>query len=79
MVEIMDKPPLSIRREGDVEHFFDQIAWFTGQGGLPALSLKYRTGGNYDFTKAHCPQGTWASRICPGTFQTTIRCGWSLG
>ena len=39
----------------DVEHFFDQIAWFTGQRGLPALSLKYRTGGNYDFTSTALP------------------------
>ncbi len=31
-------------------HFYDQIAWFTGSGGVPALSLRYtgRAGG-FDF------------------------------
>ncbi|HEX2181169.1 MAG TPA: endonuclease/exonuclease/phosphatase family protein [Rubrobacteraceae bacterium] len=30
--------------------FYDQIAWFTGRGGLPALSLRYSRGGYFDFT-----------------------------
>ncbi len=32
--------------------FYDQIAWFTGRHGSPALSLKYLRGGFFDFTKA---------------------------
>jgi len=54
---LQDKPRtlFSDPEKPDVEHFFDQIACFTGQGGLPALSLKYRTGGNYDFTKTALP------------------------
>ncbi|MEJ2567903.1 MAG: endonuclease/exonuclease/phosphatase family protein [candidate division WOR-3 bacterium] len=31
--------------------FYDQIAWFTGKDGTPALSLKYIRGGSFDFTK----------------------------
>lgn len=29
---------------------YDQIAWFTAQGNVPALSLTYLGGGHYDFT-----------------------------
>ena len=32
--------------------FYDQIAWFTGRNGLPALSLRYSKGGFFDFTEA---------------------------
>lgn len=32
--------------------FYDQIAWFTGRHGSPALSLKYLRGGFFDFNKA---------------------------
>jgi len=31
--------------------FYDQIAWFNKDGDIPALSLKYSRGGNFDFTK----------------------------
>jgi endonuclease/exonuclease/phosphatase family metal-dependent hydrolase len=31
--------------------FYDQIAWFTGSGDAPALSLKYLQGGSFDFTQ----------------------------
>lgn len=31
--------------------FYDQIAWFDKEGDIPALSLKYSRGGNFDFTK----------------------------
>jgi hypothetical protein len=30
---------------------YDQVAWFNGEGGLPALTLKYQRGGNFDFTQ----------------------------
>jgi endonuclease/exonuclease/phosphatase family metal-dependent hydrolase len=33
------------------EAVYDQIAWFEGAGGTPALTLKYLRGGNFDFTK----------------------------
>jgi endonuclease/exonuclease/phosphatase family metal-dependent hydrolase len=36
----------------DLHKFYDQIAWFTGQNGLPALSLSYSRGGYFDFTNA---------------------------
>ena len=35
-----------------LDKFYDQIAWFTGRGGLPALSLRYSRGGYFDFAKA---------------------------
>ncbi|HVP40529.1 MAG TPA: endonuclease/exonuclease/phosphatase family protein [Candidatus Krumholzibacteriaceae bacterium] len=36
----------------DLNQFYDQIAWFMGENKVPALSLKYSQGGNFDFTKA---------------------------
>lgn len=33
-----------------LDKFYDQIAWFTGREGLPALSLEYSRGGFFDFT-----------------------------
>lgn len=36
----------------EMDKFYDQIAWFTGEDKVtPALSLKYRKGGSFDFTK----------------------------
>jgi endonuclease/exonuclease/phosphatase family metal-dependent hydrolase len=35
-----------------LNHFYDQIAWFTGESGVPALSLVYRSGGSFDFLKS---------------------------
>src|SRR3954468_300566 len=37
--------------ESQLGKFYDQIAWFTGRNGLPALSLKYLRGGSFDFPK----------------------------
>ena len=34
----------------DKRKFYDQIAWFTGYDGKPALSLKFLKGGFFDFT-----------------------------
>jgi endonuclease/exonuclease/phosphatase family metal-dependent hydrolase len=31
------------------EKFYDQIAWFIGDNGLPALSMTYQRGGSFDF------------------------------
>jgi endonuclease/exonuclease/phosphatase family metal-dependent hydrolase len=36
----------------ELNKFYDQIAWFTGRNGLPALSLQYSQGGHFDLTKA---------------------------
>ncbi len=33
-----------------LEKHYDQIAWFTGDTNVPALSLTYLRGGHYDFT-----------------------------
>jgi endonuclease/exonuclease/phosphatase family metal-dependent hydrolase len=36
----------------ELNKFYDQIAWFTGRNGLPALSLRYSRGDYFDFTDA---------------------------
>ena len=38
------------------EHFYDQIAWFTGEHGQPALSLTYLRGGHFDFVPHALPR-----------------------
>jgi endonuclease/exonuclease/phosphatase family metal-dependent hydrolase len=46
--------PRTIFSDPDVpnlEKFYDQIAWFTGNNDVPALSLKHLCGGSFDFTK----------------------------
>jgi endonuclease/exonuclease/phosphatase family metal-dependent hydrolase len=35
----------------NLEKFYDQIAWFTGENNIPALSLEYLQGGSFDFTQ----------------------------
>ena len=42
--------PRTIFDDPEEGHFYDQIAWFTGAGGVPALTLRYtgRAGG-FDF------------------------------
>ena len=43
----------------DRRHYYDQIAWFTGQpGGPPALSLRYTNSGTFDFTQDLVPAPT---------------------
>lgn len=37
--------------EPEKDKFYDQIAWFMGQKGVPALSMKYNRGGSFDFLK----------------------------
>ncbi|MGH1366636.1 MAG: endonuclease/exonuclease/phosphatase family protein [Calditrichia bacterium] len=37
--------------KGPKDKFYDQIAWFTEKGDVPALSLKYNGGGSFDFTR----------------------------
>jgi endonuclease/exonuclease/phosphatase family metal-dependent hydrolase len=50
--EDLNRVPRSIFADPDtpqLEKFYDQIAWFTGEGGVPELSLDYVKGGNFDF------------------------------
>lgn len=43
----------------DRRHYYDQIAWFTGApGGPPALLLKYRNSGMFNFTGGLIPADT---------------------
>lgn len=37
--------------EPDTDHFYDQIAWFSGENDTPALNIRYNHGGGLDFTK----------------------------
>lgn len=48
--------PRTISHAPGKEHFYDQIAWFTGEQGSPALSLNY-TGraGTFDFKAVAYP------------------------
>jgi endonuclease/exonuclease/phosphatase family metal-dependent hydrolase len=51
----LQEVPRTIFADPDKPHldkFYDQIAWFSGRNGLPALSLRYSRGGFFDFTKA---------------------------
>ncbi len=42
--------PRTIFDDPDAGHFYDQIAWFTGSGGVPALTLGYTgAAGGFDF------------------------------
>ncbi len=36
--------------EKELDKFYDQIAWFAGEGGTPKLSMKYSNAGGFDFT-----------------------------
>jgi endonuclease/exonuclease/phosphatase family metal-dependent hydrolase len=35
----------------NLDKFYDQIAWFTGENNMPALSLQYQRSGYFDFTQ----------------------------
>ena len=53
--EVLNKVPRTIFTdpdESDTEHFYDQIAWFTGEGSTPPLSIRFHSGGGFDFTKS---------------------------
>ena len=34
-----------------LEKYYDQIAWFTGDNNVPALSMKHIKSGHFDFTQ----------------------------
>ena len=42
----------------DHAHFYDQIAWFTGAQGTPALSLQYENAGMFNFADGLIPAAT---------------------
>lgn len=46
-----DAPRSIFSDASDTGKFYDQIAWFTGEGGVPALSMRYIDSGFFDFTK----------------------------
>ncbi len=43
--------PRTIFDSSKENYFYDQISWFTGKDGTPALSLEYLRGGSFDFTQ----------------------------
>jgi endonuclease/exonuclease/phosphatase family metal-dependent hydrolase len=46
----LDKAPRTIFDVGsDTSHFYDQIAWFTGENNLPILSMENQDAGYFDF------------------------------
>lgn len=49
--EDMNKIPRTIFGKSGKNKFYDQISWFTGKDGTPALSLRYLRGGSFDFEK----------------------------
>jgi hypothetical protein len=51
--------PRTIFADSGPTNFFDQVAWFTGEQGAPALSLRYANqGGIFDFVDAVHPDLT---------------------
>lgn len=52
--ELQDAPRtiFSDPQNPELNKFYDQIAWFAGRNGLPALSLRYAKGDYFDFTKS---------------------------
>lgn len=48
--------PRTIFGDPDDSKFYDQIAWFTGEAGQPALTLNYQHGGFVDFVEHVLPR-----------------------
>lgn len=46
----LNEIPRTIFGSSEKNKFYDQISWFTGKDGTPALSLRYLRGGFFDFT-----------------------------
>jgi hypothetical protein len=56
--------PRTIFDQPDGGHFYDQIAWFTGAGGVPAITLRYTNASGFDFvphlmTRLSKPELSW--------------------
>lgn len=53
--EVMNEHARSIfsrGKQGSKAKFYDQIAWFNGSGGAPALSMNFVNGGSFDFVRS---------------------------
>jgi exonuclease III len=48
----LDRVPRTIFSDSGTDHFYDQIAWFKGNGDVPSLSIRYGRGGGFEFTKS---------------------------
>jgi len=52
--EELHRAPRTIFRSSaqrETDKFYDQIGWFIGEGGSPAVSVKYNRAGFFDFTR----------------------------
>ena len=47
----MNEIPRTIFGSKEKNKFYDQISWFMGKDGTPAISLRYLRGGSFDFTE----------------------------
>jgi len=47
--DLMAAPRLIFQRPDDPVKLYDQIAWFDGEGEVPALEFNYCSGGSFDF------------------------------
>jgi endonuclease/exonuclease/phosphatase family metal-dependent hydrolase len=48
--ELNDAPRTIFQSASSTPKFYDQIAWYTGQGSVPALSIQFLNAGYFDFT-----------------------------
>lgn len=47
--DLMGQPRTIFKTDDKSKKFYDQIAWFTGDNGVPALSMNYARGDSYNF------------------------------
>jgi len=59
---VFDNP--NPKAKPNLAHFYDQIAWFTGDQGVPMLSLGYRNAGMFDFTGGLIPSTVIKNLSC---------------
>ena len=64
MPEELNDVPRTIYADTDdpTAKFYDQIAWFTGEHGQPALSLEHRRSGTFDFRRVALPRRDLTTR-----------------
>jgi endonuclease/exonuclease/phosphatase family metal-dependent hydrolase len=48
----LNKVPRTIFSSSEKDHFYDQIAWFSGDNSIPPLNIRYSKAGGFDFTKS---------------------------
>ena len=51
----LNRVPRTIFDDPEGESFYDQIAWFRGDQGVPLLSLDYVSSGTFDFANGMIP------------------------